>query len=162
MSSASRIQKKVERIRKAILKETKRNVERIVRRRVEEEAIHLSSLSDHSLADLAAMGHPYARRHGADSGPHGDQFIHHQTIATGLAFVDMFKSSVEITDGGVTFVLRNEAPHWQYLRDGTSKMRPRPLHVELADRIRTDIVPEFAEAQKQALARLVKKFAAKQ
>lgn len=157
--SADRIARNVRRIQAEIVRSTEKNVRSIIARRVEEEAVEASSLSDHTLEDLAVMGHPYARRYPPDSGPHPDELIHHQTEgvrgARGISFIDSFTSEVVAIPGGsVTYRLRNRAPHWLYLKDGTSKMRARPLHQYLARQIRDEIAPEFQRAQALAWQRI--------
>ena len=151
--SADRIARNVLRIQRGVQQFTERNMWRILANRVLEEAIDATSLSDHTLEDLASMGHPYSRRFPKDSGPHEDALIHHQTELGG--FVDAFETDIDTTSGSVRFRLRNTSPHWQYLKYGTKNMRPRPLHEYMRDKLVDVILPEFAEAQRRAFSKLV-------
>ena len=79
------------------------------------------SLQDHSLEDLAKLGHPYSTRFGADSFVHRDVEIHQQSG-------DLVQSSriiQRIGSGEVTCVLANSSPHYIFLRYGTRNMRIR-------------------------------------
>lgn len=141
-------------VQKVVLAFTEENVRKILRDRLEEEAVEGSSLSDHTLEDLAAMGHPYRRRFPKDTGPHEDHFIHRQTEG-GVGFVDSFVSEVRRKGSdAVEFKLRNTAPHWQYLKHGTDKMRARPLHEWLARVAVEEVFPEFARAQRRSFGAL--------
>jgi len=143
----------VKKFRNEIRKFTAANVRAIIRDRLEEEAVEASSLSDHTLEDLAAMGHPYRRRLPVDTGPHEDHFIHRQTEGN-VGFVDSFVSQVYRRGDGVFFKLRNTAPHWPFLKHGTSKMRARPLHRWLARVAQEEVWPEFVRAQRAAFEKM--------
>ena len=83
----------------------------------------LTELSDHSLADLAALDHPYARRHGVGAGPHPDYEVHRQQgdLQDGL------RSEHEGTwrNGQVASEVHDDAEHLWHLLQGTERMRPR-------------------------------------
>jgi hypothetical protein len=95
-----------------------------------------AELTDHSLDDLARMGHPYARyiRNGSgkivgmkseDSGPHPDEFVHKQsgTLYNNIEkVIDESKAEHIRILGGVS---KSKVPYIDYLLDGTSKMRSR-------------------------------------
>lgn len=80
------------------------------------------NLSDHSLEDLAKLGHPYSTRYGADSFQHPDAFVHEQTGE--LAQASSIKN-VSLGDGSVSVQLTNTSPHYVFLRYGTQMMRMR-------------------------------------
>lgn len=83
-----------------------------------------ASLTDHTLKQLADMGHPYSTRYAVDSGPHPDNMVHTQS-GTLLANIEknqdlnMVRSTVEV---GVS---EDQVPYIGDLITGTSKMRPR-------------------------------------
>jgi hypothetical protein len=157
--SATLIQRNIERVQREILQFTESNVRRVLAKRIEEEAVEGSSLSDHTLKDLARLGHPYAKRLPKGSAPHPDYLIHHQTAATGLAFVDAFRSEITAEGGrGIVYRLRNLSYFWPYLKEGTRVMRRRPLHEWLAQQVKRHIWREWADAQKTAMTRLRGKF----
>jgi hypothetical protein len=76
------------------------------------------TLSDHTLADLRKLGHPYSTREGADSFTHPDEDVH---IQEGV-LVD--SSRIEEPSPGV-LQLVNTAAEYVFLRYGTSRMRAR-------------------------------------
>lgn len=123
-----------------------------VRKRLEEEAGEASTLSDHTLEDLAAMGHPY-RRGAIPNVPHDDALIHRQTEG-GVGFADSFVSEIREHGDETELALLNTAPHWQYLKHGTSKMRRRPLGEYLDAVIRDELFPEFVDSIRRTLKRL--------
>lgn len=94
------------------------------------------SYSDHTLDDLAALDHPYARRHGSIQISHADRGgmirdgrhgVHRQSgrLLRGLRG----KAQKGITDGrGPQYTIWVDlavAPHFRYITEGTSKMLPR-------------------------------------
>jgi hypothetical protein len=100
-------------------------------------------LDDHSLKDLAQLGHPYSTRYGTDSFVHPDEYVH---IQSG----DLLHSS-HIEDQGDAVVLVNTSEHYKYLRFGTSVMRMRdPGGAALRDAL-PKIKKRFADAVKGAL-----------
>lgn len=143
----------VKKFKNEFRKMTAANVRAVLQRRLEEEAVEASSLSDHTLEDLAAMGHPYRRRMPINTGPHEDHFIHRQTEGN-VGFVDSFVSRVYRRGDSVFFKLRNTAPHWKHLKYGTSKMRARPLHRWLSKVAQDEVWPEFVRAQRTAFDRM--------
>lgn len=92
------------------------------------------SMGDYSLAQLAAMDHPYARRHGRALLP--DSFINQQQ--------GTFAASWVIDEGPQGPVVHNiDEPIATFLEKGTRNMLPRPL----------DELKEFAvEALQKRLA----------
>lgn len=98
---------------RAVMTESANDIEKAVKEK--------ASLTDHSLKDLARMGHPYG--HGG-SPPHPDELVH---IQSGK-LVESIYSSIMITDtkASVTCgVLESDVPYIKPLIYGTSRMRPR-------------------------------------
>lgn len=104
-----------------------------VRQMMDEKLTINISLTDHSLKDLAAMDHPYARRHG----PKGKQ-IHdpyYQVHEQSGELRSSKKSGIveaSVQDGrlrAIAYVGFDEtaAPHALHVVFGTSKMIPRPV-----------------------------------
>lgn len=83
-----------------------------------------ASLTDHSLKDLADMGHPYSTRKSKDSGPHPDYEVHSQS---GTLQENIIKNwySTNTMAGVEVGVLESDVPYIKYLIEGTAKMRPR-------------------------------------
>lgn len=83
-----------------------------------------ASLTDHSLKDLADMGHPYSTRKSKDSGPHPDYEVHSQS---GTLQENIIKNGYATnTMAGVEVgVLESDVPYIKYLIEGTVKMRPK-------------------------------------
>ncbi len=88
---------------------------------VYEEMRAETSLTDHSLAQLRKLGHPY--RQGAAQGqPHPDWLVHMQegTLQEGLT-----RSPVQETATSAQVEINSAAPHTWFLLLGTRRMRPR-------------------------------------
>ncbi len=83
----------------------------------------LTGLQDHSLAELRALGHPYAQRHPAGSGPHPDYEVHHQSGE----LQDTLRVEHEgVWRGGqVASEVHDDADHLWHVLQGTDVMRPR-------------------------------------
>jgi HK97 gp10 family phage protein len=81
-----------------------------------------ASLTDHSLKDLADMGHPYSTK--KSGGPHPDYEVHKQS---GLLQENIIKNAYATNNmaGVEVGVLEDDVPYIKYLIEGTSKMRPR-------------------------------------
>ncbi len=80
-----------------------------------------ASLTDHTLKDLAAMGHPYSVRNPAN--PHDPPYLIHEQTGD-------LKNQIEITESPKGFSLTvgvdgDKVPYLPYLIHGTSKMIPR-------------------------------------
>ncbi len=75
------------------------------------------SFTDHSLQDLARLGHPYSKRYSKDSFVHPDDVVHIQDGAL------LAGSSIRKTDRGYDLV--NTTPEYVYLRYGKGRMRMR-------------------------------------
>jgi len=116
----------------------------VVARGVMELALRNTDLTDHTLADLARLDHPYARRFGANK-IHDDRLIHRQSGSLQEEFRD---STVRVGDR-VLYVLRNAAFYWPYLRDGTHNMRPRRMNVLLNKQFTQQVWPKVVARLRQ-------------
>ena len=108
------------------------------------KAREYSSLTDHSLADLRAMGHPYAKRR--PNPPHAPYLIHKQrgnfnrrwyakTFRRGDDFGFELGNTARTSKGRALLPL---------LQSGTKKMIPRPILTELNPPHRkSDVVREM-------------------
>lgn len=83
-----------------------------------------ASLTDHSLKELAEMGHPYSTRKSKDSGPHPDTDLH---VQSGTLQENIIKNgySTNAMAGVEVGVLESDVPYIADLINGTSRMRPR-------------------------------------
>jgi hypothetical protein len=121
--------------------QVRQNFEKVVRdvlaKHIMDLAIKNTSLTDHTLKDLAALDHPYARRHPENS-LHDDRKLHRQSGTLQTEFRD---STVRVGDR-ILYTLRNAAHYWPFLRDGTETMRPRSLGSLLNDLFVQDVWPE--------------------
>lgn len=97
-----------------------------------------AKLTDHSLKQLAEMGHPYAWKTGdavkigdrtmkaasTDTAPHSDEFVHKQSgnLYDNIEKVVHLEENKALVAVGVN---KEKVPYIGYLIDGTSKMRPR-------------------------------------
>jgi len=106
------------------------------------------SLQDHSLADLARLDHPYARRHGSIQ-IHGNhpEWVHEQS---GTLRRSVYGRLEPTGSGGGRFVVGFDetiAPHAKYVVFGTRVMLPRdPLLDATRDkRARTEMLQAFVD-----------------
>lgn len=108
------------------------------------------NLTDHSLEDLAKLGHPYSTRFGVDSFLHPDSEVHKQSGS-------VFETSriVNASDSSSTKVqIVCTSPHYIFLRYGTRYMRMRdPGGATLGEAL-PDIKRRFATEVKQAIVKL--------
>lgn len=118
----------------------RQNFEKVVRdvvaRGVMELALRNTQLTDHTLKDLAALDHPYARRHPKNS-LHDDRKLHRQSGTLQQEFRD---STVRV-GGRILYTLRNAVFYWPFLRDGTETMRPRPMGSLLNKQFKQEVWP---------------------
>ncbi len=127
---------------RAAQKQVRLNFERAVRETFAEGVMKLAlrdaDLSDHTLADLAELDHPYSRRHPENS-LHDDRKIHRQsgTLQT------EFRDTTTNVGGRIFYTLRNAAHYWPFLRDGTKTARPRRLGALLDEQIKTEVWPKM-------------------
>lgn len=87
-----------------------------------EEMQGLAGAVDHTLQELAALGHPYSTRPEAGPGPHPD-FIVHEQEGDLLGSIGRVKPTV--TPEGVTGGVTVTDPKAEWLLLGTPTMRPR-------------------------------------
>jgi hypothetical protein len=106
---------------------------------------------DHTLSELAKLGHPYATRRPAYTGLHDvDEAIHRQS--------EKLFDSMQAFDepAGPLFAVKigddDSLLYWRYLKYGTSKMVPR----DLGARIVADHLPEFKKSVSSAVKENVK------
>lgn len=95
-----------------------------------EKVMEYSSLTDHSLAALKKLGHPYAKR--APAPPHPSHMIH---IQSGK-WRSEFDSSITRSKDGATATVYSNVPHARWLEEGTWKMIPRPLFATIMEELK--------------------------
>lgn len=113
------------------------------------------SLSDHSLADLAKMGHPYGFKHPAIIHD-PDEMVHRQTGE----YLDALKVSKpssgadrEIVEGNVGIEGNAEMEQLdRFIQLGTSKMRARPWSQYIVDNHGDELAEIVESAVADALA----------
>jgi hypothetical protein len=110
------------------------------------------SLQDHTLADLARLGHPYARRFGAHT-LHPDYFLH---VQTGTLIASLNYEVTE-TPGSVYGRIGNTAYYHRWLIYGTTKMRPRDYLQKTEDDLGPSIVRAMTSQLSAAIAVQVRK-----
>lgn len=117
---------RAERLRATMKASTQHNADRML-----EEARKLSGLTDHSLADLRRMGHPYAKR--APNPPHNPYLIHKQRGNFQKRwYAKVFHRGDDYGfELGNTARTRNGLALLPLLQNGTRKMIPRPILTEL-------------------------------
>jgi len=96
---------------------------------VKPAAIKLISAQDHSLKELADLGHPYAAAH--PNPPHSDPIVHVQTgeYLAGIR-VELPKGSIDKVIEGR---LINDDPKDRFIQDGTTTMIARPWMQHIID-----------------------------
>lgn len=94
--------------------------------RVVHEAVkNQAGLTDHTLDDLAALGHPYSTRFPDNTGPHGDDTqVHIQSglLQANIEKVEDINDTVSRVAVGVS---ASKVPYITDLMEGGPKMRPR-------------------------------------
>jgi len=90
---------------------------------VESNVKRHAELTDHSLKELADMGHPYSPKYPANT-PHSDDMVHQQS---GTLYANIEKSEdLNLINPKVEIgVQESKVPYIADLITGTSKMRPR-------------------------------------
>jgi hypothetical protein len=95
--------------------------------------------TDHSLAALAQMGHPYSTAHPAP--PHSDPIVH---VQTGAYLNDLTVNSPRGTSAGIISgsisVEGSSKELDRWLQDGTSKMIARPWMKWVVEKFGQDIL----------------------
>lgn len=129
----SRAEEKLKGIPPVVQFELRRFIERLTEEaymQIREDA----SLQDHSLDDLAALGHPYSRRFGSDT-LHADYLLHQQSGT----WLSMLTRAVQ--DLGNKIEGRVTAGAWYafLLEYGTVFMRPRPIIAQNAEVVRQKV-----------------------
>ncbi len=100
-----------------------------------------ASLTDHTLKDLAAMGHPYSLRNSAN--PHDPPYLIHEQTGN-------LKEHIESEGSPKNFSFRigvdeKAVPYLPYLILGTSKMIPRDFITESFNEVLPDLLKLFQE-----------------
>lgn len=83
------------------------------------------SFTDHTLKDLAAKDHPYARRHGRIRLHGGKPFVHTRSGQMRDALVGQLDPAED--GGAMVYFDLSQAPHAAYVVEGTDKMLPRDV-----------------------------------
>ena len=99
---------------------------------LKKQVVKYTSLQDHTLAQLAAMDHPYARRHGRIRVHHRKPWQVHKQTGRGLAALRGYLSmsyppSVGPTPTYTVTYDYNRAPHMKDVILGTRVMLPRDV-----------------------------------
>lgn len=84
-----------------------------------------ASLTDHTLDQLAKMGHPYSTRYAVGNGPHGDDSLVHVqsgTLKQNIVKNENLNTGISSVEVGVS---EDSVPYISDLITGTPKMRPR-------------------------------------
>jgi hypothetical protein len=98
-------------------------------------------LTDHSLADLAKLDHPYAKRHGPEgSGLHEPYEAVH--VQDGDLYNGLNVEAPVATAQGAQSAVRNSDPKDPWIQYGTTKMIARPY----MDYVRTTYADEILSA----------------
>jgi hypothetical protein len=91
---------------------------------VETAVKNQASLTDHTLKQLADMGHPYSRRYGSGTGPHGDDSLVHSQSGKLLANIEKNENLNTIHSVVEVGVSEDKVPYIKDLITGI-KQRPR-------------------------------------
>ncbi len=125
--------------------------------KVEKELTRSVSLRDHSLAELRALGYPYARRHGELGIQIHDPYwlVHRQG---GTMREAVYRDVDQATAGFGTVrvgarigIDETKAPHAAYVVFGTSKMVPRDALSGSLDASKADVEKTLKEGLKNAV-----------
>jgi HK97 gp10 family phage protein len=92
---------------------------------VHEAVKNQAGLTDHTLDDLADLGHPYSTRFPDNNGPHGDDTLVH--IQSGLlqANIEKAEDLNDTVSQVAVGVSASKVPYITDLMEGGPKMRPR-------------------------------------
>lgn len=117
---------------------------------MDEEITRNMSLSDHSLKDLAKLGHPYSRKSGKEL--HSPNYQVHQQSGNLLSSKQSGSGGASIEEGvlkATAFVRldKDQAGYAPYVIYGTSKMIPRPV----LSASRDNVVPQVLDFMKSEL-----------
>lgn len=113
---------------------------------IDKEVTKNMSLQDHSLKDLARLGHSYAAKHGPTGLPiHDPYWLVHKQSGQLLRSKERGVTEANIAFGRLKAAAwvkldENVAPHAEYIVYGTSKMIPRPFLLMSFNRRTNEIV----------------------
>lgn len=119
------------------------------------------SLEDHSLKELKAMGHPYAKRHGEKGIQiHNPYWQVHKRSGELIASKERGTNDANIKFGSLkaSAYVRlddNKAEHAKYIIFGTSKMIPRPLLIGSLNQVKNRAFDVIKENLRDLTARFV-------
>lgn len=124
-----------------------------VRDLIRDRVVKNASLTDHSLADLAEMGHPYSAAHPAN--PHEPPYLVHTQGGELLSGIYDGTSDASVSGGN----LRAEAhvgvsesvAHAVFVIMGTSKMIPRDFLTGSLEEIREQIIETLSRSLHNAV-----------
>ena len=111
----------------------------------------LLSESDHSIIELAKLGHPYGFTHPQDIHP-GMPEIHVQSgeYRAALRKISPRGHHGDIVQGRIV----NDSPLDRWLQDGTTKMRGRPYMKWVVDKFGDEMAELIAASARSALSRV--------
>ena len=137
VTGIEKAQAKLEALADVLQAESRRFVDRATAESLDRAKVY-TSLTDHTLKELAALGHPYARRF-APNTLHPDHVVHAQsgTLTSGL-----HQETFEAGNSRIIGVVRNEVWYDRFIQLGTWKMRPRPY----MSHVLQELGPGFIEA----------------
>ncbi len=143
MSLTTNVQAVVKRndLRVRNLKRQMQRASKDVEKLVHEKALEYSGLTDHSLTQLAKMGHPYSKRH--PKPPHDPAYLHAQSGNLRKSW----ELTVEFHGSDYVLTLRNKAEYFKWLEGGTKKMIRRPI----LEAISASTIKPIRERNKEAL-----------
>jgi len=98
-----------------------------------------AGLTDHTLKQLADLGHPYSTRYTANYGPHGDDSqVHIQSglLKTNIVKNENLNTALSTIEVGVS---EDTVPYIGDLITGTSRMRPRNFIGEGFRKVKEDV-----------------------
>jgi hypothetical protein len=154
MATPKRVSDTVHKLQERIARLWAREIMSLLERRLTEAADDFGALGDLSSDDLAAMGHPYGRGKPRDT-PYDDRLIHEQSGELHRAFYTMSNKDLN----GITVALKvnvMQAPYWEGLKYGTSRMRKRDLGSRVDDHFMQTIWPELVSHLKSSFSRAVR------
>lgn len=111
-------------------------------------AYDLSSGS-YSLAQLAAMGHPYSKRHGGVGVPYGDPAVINKQSGK---FRSGWQVEYRANPGGIpTANIVNTDPKAEEVTGGEGRMIKRPIVERIKERTRPGYIARMAKAISEAI-----------
>lgn len=136
-----------------------------VRKKMDARITKNMSLTDHSLADLRALGHPYARRHGTKGIQiHDPYWLVHTRSGSMMRAKESGTTPAEYSGPGgkvmaTAYVRIDEfdCEHASFVIWGTTKMIPRPLLLGSLEQIKGDVYGTIKNNLRNAVIEMGKK-----